>query len=73
MSHKHDIIDGVPETESAEDTITITDTHVVNSEILMLALTANTGDVCVRTDLSKTFILRGTDPSLLSEWQEFTT
>lgn len=53
--------------------IAITDTDVVASEVAMLALTAQTGDVAVRTDLNKTFILAGTDPSVLGDWQEMLT
>lgn len=53
--------------------ITITDTYVVNSEAEMLALTVERGDVAVRTDLSKTFILKGNDPTLLADWQELLT
>ncbi len=49
--------------------ITITDTFVVSSQIEMLALTAQTGDVAVRTDENKTYILRGTDPSVLADWE----
>lgn len=50
--------------------IAITDTFVVASEGAMLALTAETGDIAVRTDLSKSFILQGSDPSNLSDWLE---
>lgn len=39
----------------------------------MLALTAQTGDVAIRTDLSKTFILKGTSSSTLADWQELAT
>lgn len=53
--------------------LAITDTFVVGSQAAMLALTAETGDVAVRTDLNKTFILRGTDPTVLSDWQELLT
>jgi len=49
--------------------ISITDTFVVADEAEMLALTAETGDVAIRTDLSQNFILRGTDPSVLADWQ----
>lgn len=50
---------------------TLATTFVVNSEVEMLALsTAITGDIAVRTDLSKSFILRGSDPSVLNDWQE---
>lgn len=48
--------------------IAITDTFVVASQAAMLALSAQTGDVAVRTDLSETFILQGTDPTVLSDW-----
>lgn len=48
----------------------ITDTFVVTSELEMLALVAQTGDVAVRNDESKSYILQGTDPSLLTDWQE---
>jgi hypothetical protein len=53
--------------------ITITDTFVVGSQAAMLALTAETGDVAVRTDLNKTYILKGTDPAVLANWQELLT
>lgn len=53
--------------------IAVTDTFVVASQVAMLALTAETGDVAVRTDLSKTFILKGTNPAVLGDWQELVT
>lgn len=54
--------------------ISITDTFVVASQAAMLALsTAETGDVAVRTDLSKSFILKGSDFSVLADWQELLT
>jgi hypothetical protein len=53
--------------------ITISDTFVVNNQTAMLALTAQTGDVCVRTDLSKSFILKVNDPTILANWQELLT
>ena len=36
----------------------------------MLALEVETGDLAIRTDLNKTFILKGTDPTELTDWQE---
>jgi hypothetical protein len=53
--------------------IAITNTFVVASQVAMLALTAETGDVAVRTDLSKSYILAGTDPTVLGDWQELLT
>jgi hypothetical protein len=53
--------------------ITISDTFVTASQAAMLALTAQTGDVSVRTDLNKSFILKGVDSSVLADWQELLT
>lgn len=54
--------------------IAITDTYVVASEAAMLALTlAEKGDVAVRTDVSKSFILAGDTYSVLADWQELLT
>jgi hypothetical protein len=53
--------------------IVITDTFVVASQSAMLALTAEIGDVCIRTDLNKSFILRLSPASTLSNWQELLT
>lgn len=51
----------------------ITDTFVVGTQAAMLALTAEIGDVAVRTDLNKSFILRVAGASTLSNWQELLT
>lgn len=54
--------------------ITVTDTFVVASQAAMLALSAaETGDVAVRTDVNKSFILKGTSYSTLADWQELLT
>ena len=53
--------------------IAITDTSVVNSQSAMLALTAEVGDVAVRTDLNKSFILKTAGASTLANWQELLT
>jgi len=54
--------------------LAITDTFVVANQAAMLALAlAEKGDVAVRTDLSKSFILAGSDPSVLADWQELLT
>jgi hypothetical protein len=61
-------IDAIP------STLIITDTFVVSSQAAMLALTtAEKGDVAVRTDLSKTFILTASPYSTLGNWQELLT
>ena len=51
----------------------ITDTFVVNSEAAMLAIVGQTGDIAVRTDLNKTFILKVPPPNVLADWQELLT
>lgn len=53
--------------------IAIKNTFVVNSEAAMLALTAQTGDMCIRTDLSKSFVLTTDDPTVVANWQELLT
>lgn len=53
--------------------LAITKTDVVTSQVAMLALTAEAGDVAVRTDLNKTFILTASPASTLGNWQELLT
>lgn len=53
--------------------IAITDTFVVATEAEMLALTAEVGDVAVRTDLKKSFILKMAGVSIVANWQELLT
>ena len=53
--------------------VALTDTFVVANEAAMLALTAQTGDVAVRSDVNKTFILKGTSASTIGDWQELLT
>jgi hypothetical protein len=48
--------------------LAITDTSVVASQAAMLALTAEVGDVAVRTDLNKSFILKTAGASTLGNW-----
>lgn len=53
--------------------LAISETSVVNSQAAMLALTAQVGDICVRTDLNKSYILKEDGASTLSHWQELLT
>lgn len=53
--------------------IAITDTFVVATQTAMLALTAQVGDVAIRTDLNKSFILQTSPASVLASWQELRT
>jgi uncharacterized protein related to proFAR isomerase len=50
--------------------IAITDTFVVSSQTQMLNLAAETGDIAVRTDVNRTFILQGSNPAQLASWVE---
>ena len=53
--------------------IAIHQTSVVSSQAAMLALTADIGDIAVRTDVSKTFVLAAEPASTLGNWQELLT
>lgn len=53
--------------------LAINDTFTAADEPAMLALTAQRGDVAVRTDLSSTFILTTDDPTLVGNWAEILT
>lgn len=53
--------------------LAISDTFVVATQAAMLALTAEAGDVAVRTDLSKSFILTASPATTLANWQELLT
>jgi phage-related tail fiber protein len=53
--------------------LALTTTNVVASQVAMLALTAEPGDLAVRTDLNKTFVLKTAGASTLANWQELLT
>lgn len=53
--------------------IAIGNTYVKTNQSDMLGLSANVGDVCVRTDLNETFILQQTPASTLSDWIQILT
>jgi len=53
--------------------LAISETFVVTSQSAMTALSAQTGDVAVRTDVNKSFILTATPASTLANWQELLT
>ncbi len=50
--------------------IVINDTFVVTSQAEMLSLVAQTGDIAIRTDVRKSFVLKGSDSSNFSDWIE---
>lgn len=53
--------------------LALTDVFVVASQAAQLALTAEEGDVAVRTDLNKSFIHNGGTSGTMSDWQELLT
>ena len=54
--------------ESLLPAIAITETFVVDSQAAMLALSAQRGDVAVRTDENKSYILNADNPTVLANW-----
>ncbi|QVR48634.1 hypothetical protein [Stenotrophomonas phage BUCT609] len=50
--------------------LAITSTFVVSTQAAQLALVAEEGDVCIRTDLNKTYIKLGTTLGTMLDWQE---
>lgn len=53
--------------------IAISDTFVVANEADMLAVVAEVGDVAVRTDQKKSYILKTAGANVLANWQELLT
>jgi hypothetical protein len=53
--------------------IAISETSVVNSQATMLEIDAEVGDIAVRTDLNKCFILAAPGADTLGNWQELLT
>lgn len=53
--------------------LAISETFTVASQAAMLALTAERGDLAIRTDLNKTFVLSTDSPSTLADWKELLT
>lgn len=53
--------------------IAITETHVVDSEGAMLSLDAQVGDIAIRTDVSRTYVLGTNDPTQAENWYQLAT
>lgn len=58
---------------SALPGMAITDTFVVASQAAMLALTAERGDLCIRSDINRSFALAAEPASTLANWKELLT
>lgn len=50
--------------------LAINDTFVVATQAAMLALTAQRGDIAIRTDTSETYVLSTDSPATLADWKE---
>ena len=59
--------------DSVIPAVAITDTYVVATEDAMLALNAQKGDIAIRSDLNKSFVLQTTPASTLANWKELLT
>lgn len=53
--------------------LAITDVFVVASQVAQLALTAEEGDVAIRTDLNKSYIHNGGTAGSMADWSELLT
>lgn len=52
--------------------LAINDTSVVATQAAMLALTAQRGDMAIRTDNGRTYVLATDAPTVLADWKEIT-
>ena len=53
--------------------IALMDVFEASSESAMLAVAAQKGDICIRTDINKTFILSATPATTAANWKELKT
>jgi hypothetical protein len=53
--------------------LSVTDVFPASSEVEMRGLTAQRGDLCVRTDVGRTYILRTDDPTNINNWIEMSS
>lgn len=53
--------------------LALIDVYTVDTEAKMLALHAQQGDIAIRTDIHKVFILSNNDPSKVANWIELQT
>lgn len=68
LAGKADLVGGVIPTSQLPP-LAINDTFTVASEAAMLALTAQVGDVAIRTDTSNTYILSAEPSTTLGNWK----
>ena len=59
--------------DSVIPAVAITDTYEAASQTAMLGLNAQKGDICIRSDLNKSFVLQTVPASTLGNWKELKT
>jgi hypothetical protein len=67
IATKADLVDGKVPTDQLP-ALAVTDVLTAESQVAMLALTAQAGDICIRSDQSAFYILVGSDASVLGNW-----
>lgn len=71
LTSKADLVGGLVPTAQIP-ALAISDVFTVASQALMLALTAQKGDVAVRSDTGRRFILSTNSPTVLADWIDIT-
>jgi hypothetical protein len=72
LASKADLVEGkVPLSQLSA--VVISDVFVVNTQVAMLSLSAERGDIAIRSDLNKTFVLSTDSPATLADWKELPT
>lgn len=67
-------LDGSAKVPTAQlPALALTDVYVVASQVAQLALTAEEGDVAIRTDLNKSYIHNGGTAGTMADWSELLT
>lgn len=69
LAAKADLVGGVIPTAQLPP-LAINDTFTVATQAAMLALTAQRGDLAIRTDVGKVFVLATDSPATLADWKE---
>jgi microcystin-dependent protein len=64
---------GSSDLESILPAIAINDTFVIASQAAMLSLIAQKGDLAIRTDVTKSFVLAASPATTLANWKELLT
>lgn len=72
LAAKADLVGGKVPTAQLP-ALVMTDVNSVASEAAQLALTAEEGDVAIRTDLSKTYVHNGGTAGTMADWSELAT